>query len=50
MANINLKQVVHDIKEAYVTASGDTEPVTYGNISGKVANMGGVILPPLMEF
>ncbi len=41
MAKINLKQIIHDIKDAYLSASKDTEPVTYGNISDKIANMSG---------
>ena len=41
MADINLKQVIHNVKEAYVTASGDTDTITYGNIATKVQNMSG---------
>lgn len=39
MSTINMKQLLHNIKEAYVTASGDTEAITYGNIADKIKNM-----------
>lgn len=39
MAKISLKQVVHNIKEKYVSATGDTSEITYSNIDDKVYNM-----------
>lgn len=47
MADINLTQVIHDVKEAYVDLTGDTDDITYGNISTKISEIqtggGGVI-------
>ena len=41
MSNITKDQVIHNIKEAYVTASGDTDTITYGNLPTKIENMSG---------
>ena len=40
MAKISLKEVVSDVKDAYVSASGDTDEITYGNIAQKVGSLG----------
>ena len=39
MADINLKQVIHNVKEAYVGLTGDTDAITYGNISTKISEI-----------
>lgn len=40
MADINLTQVIHNVKEAYLTVSGDTpSSVKYGNIDTKVGTL-----------
>lgn len=39
MADINLKQVIHNVKEAYVGLTGDTDDITYGNISTKISEI-----------
>ena len=39
MADINLKQVIHNVKEAYVALTGDTDTITYGNISTKISEI-----------
>ena len=40
MADINLNQVIHNVKEAYLTVSGDTpSSVKYGNIDTKVGTL-----------
>lgn len=39
MADINLKQVIHNVKEALVTR-GVTDTITYGNINQKVLDLG----------
>lgn len=37
--DINLKQVIHNVKEAYVGITGDTDDITYGNISTKISEI-----------
>lgn len=39
MADINLTQVIHNVKEAYVDLTGDTDDITYGNISTKISEI-----------
>lgn len=39
MADINLNQVIHNVKEAYVDLTGDTDDITYGNISEKISEI-----------
>jgi len=39
MADINLNQVIHNVKEAYVGLTGDTDAITYGNISEKISEI-----------
>lgn len=40
MADTNLNQVIHNVKEAYLTVSGDTpSSVKYGNIDTKVGEL-----------
>lgn len=44
---INIYQVVHNIKNAYVEATGDTDDITYGNIDikvGEAATGGGSLI------
>ena len=36
MADISLPQVIHNVKEKYLLATGDTDTVKYGNIDTKV--------------
>lgn len=37
--DINLTQVIHNVKEAYVDLTGDTDDITYGNISTKISEI-----------
>lgn len=57
MADINLKQVIHNVKEAYVGLTGDTDDITYGNISTKISEIqtggggyGGVAVIPIQSI
>lgn len=36
MADISLPQVIHNVKEKYLLATGDTDTVKYGNIDTKI--------------
>jgi hypothetical protein len=58
MADINLTQVIHNVKEAYVDLTGDTDEITYGNISTKISEIqtgggggyGGVSVVPIQSI
>ena len=39
MAKVSIKQVVSDVAGAYVTVSGDSGVLTYGNIASKVKTL-----------
>ena len=42
VAKLRLSEVMSDVKDAYVSASGDTDSITYGNIASKVGSLGNI--------
>lgn len=39
MGKISVKKVVSDVRDAYVELTGDTDTITYGNISTKISEI-----------
>ena len=37
MSQINKDTVLHNVKEAYIGLTGDTDTITYGNLPEKIA-------------
>lgn len=39
MGKISIKKVISDVRDAYVDLTGDTDEITYGNISTKISEI-----------